>query len=146
MKQILSLLPLSLFLLACSQSPEPLVYGKDGCYTCKMTLMDKKFGAEIVTLKGKVYKFDDLNCMISFYNSDYEPQENIARSLVIDFAQPEVLVDAQSAVYVCAAKIRSPMASQVAAFSRRDQLEIPNKEWQGNVMDWNGVVSLLNQN
>ena len=40
---------------------------KTPAYTCKMTLVDKKFGAEVVTKKGKVYKFDDLNCMIKFY-------------------------------------------------------------------------------
>ena len=52
----------------CTQEPEPLVYGKDVCQFCKMTLMDHKFGAELVTNKGKVYKFDDINCMLNFYH------------------------------------------------------------------------------
>ena len=57
---------------SCSTEPEQLQYGTDACHFCKMTLMDKKFGAELVTTKGKVYKFDDLSCFINYYNSGIE--------------------------------------------------------------------------
>lgn len=139
------LLALSL-LFSCSVSPEPLNYGKDSCYTCKMTLIDKKFGAEIVTLKGKVYKFDDLNCMISFYNTGDVPEENIAKRLVIDFSDPEKLINAETAIYVQSEEIKTPMVSQVAAFSSKDLMEPFNKEWRGKVMTWNELVSLFNRN
>src|SRR5690606_41654244 len=56
-------------LQACSVGPEPLRYGEDACHSCRMTLMDKKFGAEVVSVKGKVFKFDDMNCMVNFLNS-----------------------------------------------------------------------------
>lgn len=108
--------------------------------------MDKKFGAEIVTMKGKVYKFDDLNCMISFYNARVEPVENLSQTLVIDFANPEKLIDAHSAVYVQSDKIKSPMVSQAAAFSSKEHLNTFNKEWQGKVMNWNELMSMLNKN
>jgi copper chaperone NosL len=88
-----------------------LQYGKDACYACKMTLVDKKFGAEIVTKKWKVYKFDDLNCLVNFYNSGYEPDENIAHLLVIDFTQPEKLIDTKQTFFVKSDKLRTPMAS-----------------------------------
>ena len=39
---------------SCSAGPEPIRYGQDNCHHCKMTLTDKRFGAEIVTQKGKV--------------------------------------------------------------------------------------------
>src|SRR6185436_10723719 len=86
-------------LLSCNVKPEPLTMGKDACYTCKMTLMDNKFGAEIVTKKGKIYKFDDLNCMINFNNSGYEPKENIEQRLVVDFTQTDKLIDATKTYY-----------------------------------------------
>lgn len=139
------LLALSL-LFSCSVSPEPLNYGKDSCYTCKMTLIDKKFGAEVVTLKGKVYKFDDLNCLISFHNTGIVPEENISKSLVIDFANSEKLIDAETAVYVQSDQIKTPMVSQIAAFSSMEFLEPLNKEWRGKVMNWNELVSRLNEN
>ena len=111
------MISLVLFLIvACSIDPQPLQYGKDGCHTCKMTLMDKKFGAEIVTQKGKVYKFDDVNCMLNFLNSRYLEDEMLAHKLIVDYSQPEKLIPADQAFYLKSDEIRSPMASQVAAF------------------------------
>lgn len=127
--------------LSCSVKPEPLTMGKDACYTCKMTLMDNKFGAEIVTKKGKVYKFDDLNCMINFNNSGYESEQNIAHRLVVDFAQTEKLIDATKSFYSKSAKINSPMGSHVAAFERQEDLDKFSSEWQGTTLTWNELVT-----
>ena len=103
-------------LLACNSEPQPLQYGKDSCHTCKMTLVDKKFGGELVTAKGKVYKFDDVNCMINFINSGYLEDEKLAHKLIVDYSQPEKLIPADQAFYLKSDEIRSPMASEVAAF------------------------------
>jgi copper chaperone NosL len=135
-----------LFLIAfsfwsCSVEPTPLVYGKDGCHACKMTLMDKKFGAEVVTTKGKIYKFDDMNCMINFLNSGSVAEQDIAYRLVIDFANPEKFIDAKDAHYVKSDKIRSPMASEVAAFSTKEDLEASNREWRGILLSWGELVT-----
>lgn len=124
-------------MISCSTAPEPLAFGKDGCYTCKMTLMDNKFGAEIVTNKGKVYKFDDVNCLMNFYKSGYEPTENMAHVLVVDFANPEHLIDAMNAHYVQDDQIRSPMASNVAAFLKTTDVNKFNAEWNGRELKWN---------
>ena len=128
-------------LWSCSIEPQPLLYGKDFCHTCKMTLMDKKFGAEVVTSKGKVYKFDDMNCMINFLNSGYIEEQDIAFRLVIDFANPEKLIDAKDAHYVKSDKIRSPMASEIAAFSKKEDLDASNKEWNGILLSWGELVT-----
>jgi copper chaperone NosL len=128
-------------LLACDVKPEPLTMGKDACFTCKMTLMDNKFGAEIVTKKGKVYKFDDLNCMIRFNNDGFEPQENIEHCLVVDFAQTHKLIEATKTFYCKSAKINSPMGSQVAAFEQKQDLEKFNSEWQGEILTWDELVT-----
>lgn len=127
--------------IACSSEPEPLRYGKDSCYACKMTLMDKKFGAEIVTRKGKVYKFDDLNCMAGFYNSNFEESEDIEHLLVIDFAKPESLIDARQAFFVKTTEIRTPMASGIAAFSGEDVCVEHNAKWNGTLLKWTEVLA-----
>jgi len=57
-------------LLSCSTGSQPINYGKDNCDFCKMTIMDQKFGTEIVTKKGKIYKFDSDECMRNFYNKN----------------------------------------------------------------------------
>jgi copper chaperone NosL len=139
--KMISLILIAILFLSCSNDPQPLQYGKDACYTCKMTLMDKKFGAEIVTQKGKVYKFDDLNCMVNFYNSGYEPEENIAHLLVVDFAQPEKLIDTKHTFFVKSDKLRTPMASQVAAFEREQDYKKFKKDWNGILLGWGEVVT-----
>jgi len=142
MKPLTSILTLIIF-VSCSVQPEPLHFGKDGCHSCKMTLMDSKFGAEIVTKKGKVYKFDDLNCMANFMNSNAEPADNIAQYLVIDFSNPEKLIDATQAYYVQSEQIKSPMASRVAAFEKEQDLTTHNKEWNGKTLRWKELTASL---
>jgi copper chaperone NosL len=105
--------------------------------------MDARFGAEIVTKKGKVYKFDDLNCMISFNNSGYEPEENIKHRLVVDFTQPDKLFDATKTFYCKSTRINSPMGSQVAAFEKMADLEKYNSEWQGTTLTWNEMITQI---
>jgi copper chaperone NosL len=125
-----------LMFVSCKVEPEPLQFGKDSCHACKMTLMDNKFGAEILTTKGKVYKFDDVNCMLNFYHSGDVPGENIQQVLVIDFSKPEKLIDGKNALYVKSEAIKSPMASNVAAFESNEELKKLNFDWQGIQMSW----------
>lgn len=140
-KKMTTLLVISvaLTLVACKVEPEPLEFGKDACQACKMTLMDNKFGAEILTTKGKVYKFDDTNCMLNFYNSGYVSTDEMEKILIIDFSHPGKLVDATNALYVKSEAIRSPMASNVAAFESNDDLKKMNEEWKGIVLSWGEV-------
>ncbi|HSN59587.1 MAG TPA: hypothetical protein VLR49_01530, partial [Ferruginibacter sp.] len=44
---------LTVTLSSCSTDPQPLRIGQDNCDFCKMTISDKRFGAEVVTKKGK---------------------------------------------------------------------------------------------
>lgn len=128
-------------LLSCKVEPEPLRFGEDACHACKMTLMDKKFGAEIVTAKGKVYKFDDLNCMVNFLDSDDVQERDMAYRLVIDFSHPEKLIAAEDAFYLKSDKVKSPMASQIAAFESKENMESHKKEMKGIYLTWGELVT-----
>ena len=126
---------------SCSTDPQPLLYGQDACHACKMTLVDKKFGAEVVTKKGKVFKFDDVNCMVNFLNAGNVGEEDIAHRLVIDFASPEKLIPVEEAFFLKSDNIKSPMASQVAAFEKKDDLEVLKKELTGIYLVWGELVT-----
>ncbi len=140
MIRIFALFSLVLF-IACKPAPEPIAFGKDSCHACKMMMTDDKFGAELVTQKGKVYKFDDMNCMLNFYHSGKENEADFAYVLVIDYGKPQQLIDAKQALYLKSEAIRSPMASQVAAFENYDLLKQHKAEWQAIEMSWGEVVS-----
>jgi len=134
---------LALVFWGCSIEPEPLIYGKDQCHSCKMTLMDKKFGAELVTTKGKVYKFDDINCLFNFYNEGSVNKEDFRLKLVVDFSRPEKLIDAEKAVYLKSGEIKSPMASQVAAFETT-QTNLA-AEWNATEYEWGELQNQFSQ-
>jgi copper chaperone NosL len=134
-------LGVSLFLVSCSTEPEPLNYGTDVCHFCKMTLMDKKFGAELVTKKGKIYKFDDMRCFVNYYNSGNDDQSDFQHALVVDYLNPGKLINAFDAYYLKSSEIRSPMDGQVAAFETKSSMSKFKKEWKGIYLAWGEVVT-----
>ncbi len=135
------LIMICMSVLSCSTGPEPLHYGTDICTFCKMTLVDNKFGAELVTKKGKVYKFDDLNCFVNYYNSGYEPVEDFQHRLVIDYSNPGELLNATDGFYVKSPGIRTPMDSQIAAFGTKSSMDTFMKQWKGIYLSWGEVTT-----
>lgn len=128
-------------LSSCSTEPVPIEFGKDDCYFCKMTLMDNKFGAEIVTAKGKVYKFDDMNCFLKFYHLGFEEERNMKYKLVIDYATPGKLIDARDAFFVKSESLRTPMNSGIAAFENKASMDTFKKESSGIYLGWGEVIT-----
>ena len=138
----LPVLSLVLLLLSCSTKPEPFNYGKDTCYLCKMGISDPKFGGEIVTKKGKIYKFDDLVCMNRFLRTGTVPAGDISKTLTILF-NGGGFAEVQSASFVYSPDMRSPMGGNTAAFPDSSAA----RQWatanNGQVMNWNAVSEKL---
>ena len=105
---------------SCSTTPEPIRYGHDACHGCKMTLTDQRFGAEIVTAKGKVFKFDDLNCLHHFLKNGGIPVDQVAQTVAIDFSHPGVFVDIHKGFFLKNEALKSPMRSDIATFSTEE--------------------------
>jgi len=133
---IIYLIPLML-LFACQVEPEQIAFGKDACEHCRMLIMDPKFGAEIVTEKGRIYKFDDVNCKRNFIAENGLSEENIKYNLVIDFSEPQTLINADRAFYVRSEEIKSPMGSQIAAFNSAEAAQQMLSRWNGGkILDY----------
>lgn len=129
---------------ACTSSPEPLQYQKDSCAFCKMKLMDAKFGAEIITEKGKVYKFDDTGCMLNFEKQNLGSQK-IAQELVIDYSNPGKLVNALTSFYIKCAGAKSPMGSDLASFEKEENENKYIQQLQGEKINWNEIKNSFNK-
>lgn len=110
-------------LYACSSGPEPIRYGQDNCQHCKMTLTDKRFGAEVITVKGKVFKFDDLNCLVGYLKEGGVAEPDIAQMVAVDFKKTGSFVDVWQAYFLQSEAIKSPMRGDVASFSDKNDLE-----------------------
>jgi copper chaperone NosL len=125
---------------ACSSGPEPIQYGQDNCHACKMTLTDKRFGCEIVTAKGKVFKFDDLNCLVGYLKDGSIAEKDIAQIVVVDFNKTTQFVDVQNAFFLQSEALKSPMRADVASFSDQNELEmVKMKIGAGKNLNWNEV-------
>ena len=141
MKNALQILLISLLIWSCNAEPRAISYGKDNCHHCKMKLMDPVYGAEVVTQKGKIFIFDDVNCLISFLESDEVSQEDIKNILVPDYKNPESLIDATVAFYLKSDKFQTPMASNIIAFSDYKTLESYKSEHGGVYLAWGELVT-----
>jgi copper chaperone NosL len=138
-----------LFLVAdftsCGETrPEPLKFGHDGCAYCKMTIIDPKFGAELITRKGKIFKFDAVECMINFEKNKYVKPEEIGRYYVID-ASGKGLIAAEEAIFMHSEKLPSPMGANISAFSVSAENEALIKSYNGKKMNWQQVLSTFNK-
>lgn len=121
---ILASLLISIFaFVSCSSGPEPFMYGTDVCHTCKMGIADHKFGSQLVTTKGKVYKFDDVGCMVQYLKSGGLEQEDLKHTVVINYLKKDDFLDVESAIFAVSDSIRSPMNFHVAAFATKNEAQ-----------------------
>lgn len=139
--QLAALLPL-LFLISCNTSPEPIELGKDNCYTCKMSIMDPRFGAEIITAKGKVFKFDDIVCLLQFMHTGFIDKEEIAQYLVVNFESPNQLIPAISAIYISPAAVQTPMNGNVIAFANAASATAYKTVHQATLYAWPQITEM----
>ncbi len=139
MRSIFILSTALFFLLtSCNSEPQPIEFGKDNCEFCKMTIMDKKFGAELINSKGKTLKFDAIECMIQYHQTDEEFKPE--KYLVVDYEKTTDLIDGENAYFLHGGNVRSPMGGNVAAFVSRETAEQFQQELQGEILLWEKVV------
>jgi len=133
----------SLFITACNPKPEKINFGKDNCAECKMTIIDPNFGAEIVTKKGKVYKFDDTHCIAAFLERRGVELSNIYHVFFVVYNGNNELVDVDSAEFVVSSRLKSPMGG-AAAFKNLSDANRKSAELEGSrVTNWATLYNIL---
>lgn len=122
------------FLYSCSsRQPEPVKLNVDACAHCKMPVADARFAAELITPKGKLYKFDDYDCVTRFAKENMEGE-----SITVyfsDFSNPAKFVPAANAHFISGGSLKSPMNGNVAAFEKRATAEKFAKELGATMRD-----------
>ena len=139
MRNLLFFATLFLF-TACSHEIPQIEFGKNQCAMCKMTIMDKKFGAVLVNSKGKMLKFDSGECMVSFLHEDKSFEG--ANYFVVNHNNPGQLMEADKAFFLKGGKVNSPMGGQLAAFESQEEATNAQKKLEGDIILWNKLVEL----
>ena len=138
MKKIFLFVLLSGILYSCSIEPKPIQYGSDACSFCKMTIVQQIHGAEIVTNKGKVYKFDAVECMINFKNEMSKEQPKLF--LTNHYHTPKELISAEEAAFLISENLPSPMGEYITAFKSKSAANEIQKELNGKVYSWSELL------
>jgi copper chaperone NosL len=107
----------ALVLWGCSSEPKPIHYNLDVCEFCHMVITDTRYGTEILTDKGKAYKFDSFECLIDYTK---EKQPHVGQYLVTDFNNPKELVAAEQTWVIKNEAMPSPMGRYLTVFSSQE--------------------------
>jgi len=137
---IYTLMAFLTFITACGNDPEPIIFGEDNCAHCKMMITDEKYGAELVTDKGKIYKYDSIECLLEQLHNQTFRDDQIGSMWVIDFSNPRTLIDARTAYYTQNDEFRSPMGLNVQAFQRQQDFEKFFNENGGEKFTWDELM------
>jgi copper chaperone NosL len=130
-----------LLTISCKVAPEAIEYGKDQCSFCKMNIVDQTHSAQLVTAKGKQFKFDAIECMVNYYGESGE--EKIAISLVADYANPGEMTEAEKATYLITPAIKSPMGANLSAFSAKSTADELQQKHAGEIYTWETLKQKL---
>lgn len=133
MQRFFLLLFIGFFAMSCSIDPTPIAYGNDECKFCMMKIMDERFGAEVVTEKGKIFKFDSIECMMRFLNETPGKNNHV---LVTHVNAPNMLQDAATSHYVICKHIPSPMGGNLSSYPNKDFATAKTMELGGKDYSW----------
>ncbi len=140
---LLALFLFSVVFTSCSIKPQEISYGTDGCHFCRMTIVDAQHAAQLVTSKGKTYKFDAIECMVNYL--DDIDTNTVALYLCNHYTEPKELIKAQEATFLISKGIPSPMGAYLTAFRRQELADSEKAKHGGDLYTWNELLVELNK-
>lgn len=132
-------------IIGCSKEPKPISYGEDECEFCKMIVMDKRYGAELVTDKGKIFMFDSIECLVGYLDNQKISKDDYTSVWVGNYANPGNIIDAEKALYLKNDELRSPMGLNVLAVENQGQYDKLQKEFGGELVAWEALFGLVRE-
>jgi copper chaperone NosL len=135
------LLALIFGFMSCNSGPQAIKLGADACSFCKMSIADNRFGAEIITKKGKIYKFDDMHCVLGFMKANTINNNDIKETYLVNFEEPHNFILAQKAFLLKSSELHSPMGGNVASFDNETKLKEAAQKVKGETVTWDALVN-----
>lgn len=137
MKKIIGSVFILVLMASCNVKSEEINYNSEACHFCSMTISDSQYAAEIVTKKGKVFKFDASECML-YYLKENEKLP-VELYLVNDYETPKDLTDATKAVFLISKNLPSPMGANLTAFKKESTAKEVQIEKGGELFTWEEI-------
>ena len=132
-----------LIIQACSSEHEPIKYGHDSCEHCRMLITDKNYGAELITQKGKVFKYDSIECLAA--NQKKYKKEDIHSMWVVNFYPPNELININFAHFLLSDNLKSPMGLYLSAYKNETNLEEVKNKYGGKKNNWKELTDYVDK-
>ena len=145
MKNLLIILGLVLLISACQPEQRPIRYGEEKCNFCQMTVVDRRFGGEIVTEKGRVYVYDAVECMIRDMKAQSWSTENLGFVLTNTRDNPSELAPVEACTFLISEDLPSPMGENINPFKKLTDAMMLQKKHGGEIYTWSELWSFKNQ-
>ncbi len=142
MKSFAFIAILSMLLFGCNAGPQPIAYGTDACHFCNMTIVDRQHAAQVVTTKGRAYKYDAIECMVHSLQDEFRDTE-MKFYLTANFDRPGEMMDAHSATFLVSDEIPSPMGANLSAFENEAQAQKAQDKFTGKLFTWEEIQKHL---
>lgn len=110
-----------------------------------MAVSDARFGAQLVTSKGRTHAFDSIECLAAFHLAGGERGGRAPRMVrVTDYAHPGSMLDAREAIFVRDEALKSPMGrgAGIGAFGSRMDAERVGGETV-ELLTWAQVLDIV---
>lgn len=124
-------------------APSAIDFGVDRCAYCDQVIADVRFGAELQTRDGTVYKFMSTECMAGFLLAGAVPRDEVTGMWVVDFSHGRRLIDVKEAHFVRSQSRPSPNGLNIIPV--RDQLRAVNLHFAygGEIIDFDRVLAVV---
>ena len=134
---------IAVLLACCNPQGKPITYGEDKCEFCRMSIVDQRFGGEVVTNKGKIFKFDAVECIINYLDQGHVDETKVKLILTNTYDSPGELVDALACFYLKSENMPSPMGMYLNPFGSSSEALKYQKENKGIVMNWDELRTVF---
>lgn len=118
--------------------PRPLKLNEDACAYCKMSITEAPFAAQVTTIKGRSYVFDDLTCMVGYKKENVDVEYK--HFYVADLCNSPSFIDVDHAILLQSEEFRSPMAGNIAAFANPDSASNYKTKYNATAVAWTELI------
>lgn len=119
-------------LAGCGSGTPALLFDRDTCDFCRMTISDRRFGAVANAASGRVARFDSIECLAAWTEKEVEQPRSV---WVVDAMQPGSLRPLEEVRIQRAAPGTSPMGRGYVAVAKSHG----STPWDGPVESWDSV-------
>lgn len=122
-----------------TKEPQPIKLNVDSCDSCKMTIANAQYAAELITDKGRIYKFDDLSCMIHYIKENGGLPN--ARLFVNDYPTANKFIAFEQAFFLKGGSIHGPMGGKVIGFGSSAEAQNYQPKLQAEAVNWSTLYN-----